>query len=220
MGRAAPPAPRTVPPGRPRPAPNGSEQKRPCPAQKKGARGQARPVWHSPEGAFLWSLSLGAWVGRRGGWGGGSSSHCQCHPPGQVPLYPGKVQVEAVSDTGALPKKGCRSLSHVGGAGVSESTGSLIYQLTGWRAGQCRPVCQSMQEGLRWELQVASLCRGLPGWGRRATQLCCGHRAGEEGQQAQFQATIPGEAWRGRALGAAALPVWGRHQERRPLGAG
>lgn len=37
----------------------------------------------------------------------------------------------------------------------------------------------------------------LPGWGRRATQLCCGHRAGEEGQQAQLQATIPGEAWEG-----------------------
>lgn len=56
---------------RPRPAPDGSEQERPCPAQRKGARGQARPAWHSPEGAFLWSLSLGAWVGRGGelGWG-------------------------------------------------------------------------------------------------------------------------------------------------------
>ena len=51
---------------RPRLAPDGSEQKSPCPAQGKRARCQARPAWHSPKGAFLWSLSLGAWVGSGG----------------------------------------------------------------------------------------------------------------------------------------------------------
>ena len=95
-------------------------------------------------------------MGRRGRWGGGSSSHCQCHPPGQVPLCPGKVHVEAASKTGALPKKGCRSLSHVGGPGVSESTGSLIYRLAGGQvsAGLCPSRCRRGRGGTSGSLLV------------------------------------------------------------------
>lgn len=83
----------------------------------------------------------------------------------------------------------------------------LPYLPTDWLEGRSVQACVPVDaEGLRWELQVASLCRGLPGWGRRATQLCCGHRAGEEGQQAQFQAAILGKRGVGEgAEGAAAL---------------
>ena len=95
----------------------------------------------------------------------------------------------------------------------------LPYLPTGWRAGQCRPVSQSMQEGPRWELQVASLCYSLPWVGPAATQLCYRHRAGAGGRQAQLQAT-PSLGKGGRALGAAALPVWGRHGSGGPWGQG
>ena len=66
------------------------------------------------------------------------------------------MHVEAASKTGALPKKGCRSLSHVGGPGVSESTGSLIYRLAGGQvsAGLCPSRCRRGRGGTSGSLLV------------------------------------------------------------------
>lgn len=105
----------------------------------------------------------GRFGGRKGGgYSEGSSTHCQRHPPGRAQC-PGKVGMEAVSDTGALLEQGCRGPDHCGRPWVWETTGPS--PTPGWRAGQCRAV-SLLQEGPQWEHSSSiPVLRPPLGWG-------------------------------------------------------
>ena len=210
VGRAAPPGPLSLccpaSPGRP---PVVLGRRGPAQPRERGLgarRGQC--------GTIHRCLSVVPEPGRLG-WEEEGASVRAAAAAANATSWPSPVVSREGGNGGTLPKKGCRSLSHVGGPGVRETTGSLVYRLAGGHVSA--GLCPCDRRGRGGKIQVASLPCGLPWAGeRRATQLGCGHRAGGGPTP---RGTIPGEG-AGGPLGAAALPAREDTGGGWPLGAG
>lgn len=156
--------------------PPGPGQMRPGPARGRGdggwqgTSGPGEASVTQPTAAFLWSLSPGAWCGRKGALQGGQRDLLPMPPSWPSPSGSadcGDGGSQPVTQ-GFFPSKGTRAQVAVARPWGQGDHGPLLHQLAGGQ--DSAGLCPWHRRGCGGKIQVVSLCCGLPrGGGRWAT---------------------------------------------------
>jgi len=151
--------------------PPGPGQMRPGPARGRGdggwqgTSGPGEASVTQPTAAFLWSLSPGAWCGRKGALQGGQRDLLPMPPSWPSPSGSadcGDGGSQPVTQ-GFFPSKGTRAQVAVARPWGQGDHGPLLHQLAGGQ--DSAGLCPWHRRGCGGKIQVVSLCCGLPGVG-------------------------------------------------------